>query len=203
MHPGRRPLRRLGTASVLVSTGALLVLSATPAAAAEDECVKGVDPQTTIDNITCQWNNNVEHIKGELDKMQGKDKPKDKPKDLTTGKNEAPKPKPKPKNTKPVAPPAPAGAPAAPSSSRIPAPQTYTDPLPEVASATLPEPKVADAPTTLALPETHLVSPVAAMTPAHSPSTRALWTAAAVSAAAAALMAHFTLLGTHLRRQTP
>ncbi|ROO88475.1 hypothetical protein EDD29_6144 [Actinocorallia herbida] len=197
MHPGRRPPRRLGTASVLVSTGALLVLSAVPAAAAEDECVKGVDPQTTIENITCQWNNNVENIKNELDKAQGKDE-ETKPRDPKPTKGEDDKPKPtKPKSTKPPAAPA-APAPAPVSTYRAPVPQGDPEPLPETASDALPEPQVAEAPQALALPETHLVAPVAVISPAGDPS-RALWTAAATAAATAALMAQFSILGRRLR----
>ncbi|GAB2838798.1 hypothetical protein GCM10022221_42870 [Actinocorallia aurea] len=201
MHPGRRPLRRLGTASVLVSTGALLILTAVPAAAAEEECKKGVDPETTIANITCQWNNNVETIKNEIDKAQGKD-PKDAEEDEPAlGAHSAPdetKPKPKPK--KPKSTPAAPSAPGPAATYRAPAaPQGSTQPLPETPTDTLPEPRVAEAPTALALPETHLVAPISAITPAGDPS-RALWTAAASAAATAALMAQFSILGRRLRR---
>ncbi|MCD0450150.1 hypothetical protein LO762_13240 [Actinocorallia sp. API 0066] len=202
MHPGRRPSRRLGAATVLVSTGALLVLSATPAAADEKGCVKGVDPKTTIENITCQWNNNVEHIKDQLDTLQGKppkEEPKPKP-SPSINKGKAEEPKPKPKKPKPAPP-----APPTPASSRVPLPQSaYTAPLPAPTTPDiLPEPQVAEAPTTtLALPPTHIISPASATTPAGNP-TQALWTAAATAAVTTLVMAHFTILGAHLRRPTP
>ncbi|TDE11534.1 hypothetical protein, partial [Actinomadura sp. 6K520] len=52
-------LRRVGTASAAVSAGALVLVLAAPAqpAAAAEECKKGVDPETTLENWKCNLGN--------------------------------------------------------------------------------------------------------------------------------------------------
>ncbi|NVI85735.1 hypothetical protein [Actinomadura sp. BRA 177] len=52
-------LRRLGSASAAVSAGALVLVLAAPApgAAAAEQCKKGVDPETTIENWKCNLGN--------------------------------------------------------------------------------------------------------------------------------------------------
>ncbi|GAA2730854.1 hypothetical protein [Actinocorallia aurantiaca] len=214
MLPGRTRVRRLSAASLALSAGALMVFGTpAPAAAAEPKkCVKGHDPETSIADIKCQFGNNVETIKKKIDEANGKKddtgaKPKEeKPKEVKGTKNPAKPDKPsKPKS--PVRPPVtPQSIVRTPSNFTVNPPEEFTSKPPrESATDALPEqPQVADAPgqeQALALPETHLVAPVAAHLPLEDGSERAMWAAGGAAAVTAVVMGQFSLIGSRLRRR--
>ena len=221
MLPGRPPVRRLGAASLALSAGVLLVFAApAPTAAAEPKkCVKGHDPQSSIKDIECQFHNNVETIKNKIDEANGKktekpEKPADdsgsKPDEAKGDKGTAKPEKPR----KPRQSTAPrGGTPITPQTS-VRAPSTFTVQPPkdtpaaprESAADALPEqPQVADAPQAetpvLALPETRMVEPVAAVRPLEGDSARAMWAAGASAGITAVVMGQFSLIGARLRRR--
>ncbi|WP_106403611.1 hypothetical protein [Actinocorallia populi] len=219
MLPGRFPVRRLGAASLALSAGVLMVFAApAPTAAAEPrKCVKGHDPQSSMKDIECQFHNNVEAIKNKIDEANGKEteKPADKAESDKSDKGDkgstaANKPKkPKkpakpsgPRNSPPIAPQTSVRAPSGftvqpPKNPGVRPPESVADALPE-------QPQVADAPQAepvLALPETHLVAPVAATRPLEGDSARAMWAAGASAAITAVVMGQFSLIGSRLRRR--
>jgi len=217
MLPGRTRVRRLSAASLALSAGALMVFGTpAPAAAAEPKkCVKGHDPETSIADIKCQFGNNVETIKKKIDEANGKKdgtstKPKEeKPKEVKDTKDPAKPGKPS-KPSKPKSPVKPQVTPQSivrsPSNFTVKPPEDFTTKPPEEsATDALPEqPQVADAPgqeQTLALPETHLVEPVAARLPLEDGSERAVWAAGGAAAVTAVVMGQFSLIGSRLRRR--
>lgn len=201
-------LRRLGTASAAVSAGALVLLLATPAeAAAPETCKKGVDPESTIENWKCNLGNLREAL---------------------TPKSPAPAPKPTPSKTVKPAPektsvkkpgrapakaprepaPAPGGGGDAPSAMtgagglRPYSGQPPTSGLPGV----LPTPEIAADPNayryastgTAAMPQTRLISPVAA---SGRDDGQMLLVAAAAGAAGAVGALNLSVAGRALRRR--
>ena len=215
MLPGRGHVRRLSAASLALSAGALMVFGASAPAAAADpqQCVKGHDPETSIADIKCQFHNNVETIKDKIDEANGTkgdkgdkgDKPSssDKDKNQNKPKNKTVKP-----GQKPRAPVTPQTIVRRPANTPIQVPGDFTvQTAPESATDALPEqPQVADAPQpeqTIALPQTRLVEPVAAIRPLEEGSDRALWAAGGSAAITAVVMAQFSLIGARLRRRAP
>jgi len=216
MLPGRPPVRRLGAASLALSAGALLVFAAPApaAAAAPKKCVKGHDPETSIADIKCQFDNNVEAIKKKLDEINGKNQQQEntdkEPKDIQgTKKPDKSVKKPKPRKTVRNTPAAPQTSVRAPSNFTVQPPRDLAPEAPrESVSDALPEqPQVAEAPTpqssppVLALPETRMVEPVAAAEPIEADTERALWAAGGAAAATAVVMGQFSLIGARLRRR--
>lgn len=211
MLPGRTRVRRLSAASLALSAGALMVFGApaSTAAAEPKKCVKGHDPETSIADIKCQFGNNVETIKKKIDEANGKKddtgaKPKEeKPKDVKGTKDPAKPSKPKSPSTPQITP---QSIVRAPSNFTVKPPEDLTAKPPrESATDALPEqPQVADAPgqeQALALPETHLVEPVAAHLPLDGGSERAMWAAGGAAAVTAVVMGQFSLIGSRLRRR--
>ncbi|SFO80026.1 MULTISPECIES: hypothetical protein [Actinomadura] len=204
-------LRRLGTASAAVSAGALVLLLAAPAeAAAAETCKKGVDPETTIEN----WKCNLGNLREALTPKSPAPTPKP-----TPSKTVRPAPE-KTSVKKPGR--APAKAPRKPSSKPggaggdAPAPMTgagglkpYSGQAPSAASGqpgVLPTPEIAANPNayryastgTAAVPQTRLISPVAA---SGADDGRMLLVAAAAGAAGAVGALNVSVAGRALRRR--
>ncbi|MEO5876235.1 MAG: hypothetical protein ABIS86_24375, partial [Streptosporangiaceae bacterium] len=204
-----RRFRRLGRTSMALSAGTLVLVFGTALPAGAEgvsptrtttvkpkKCAKGIDPQSTIDNIVCQVKNTVDDIKQKIDEnnkprtVAPKEKPADKKKKPVKEKKPAKRP---PQRTLPVQ------APAAPDSTvplyRPESLQKVTG-VPQQVSGILPaQPQVAplqDTPEVLAAPETHLISPVASITPTGDDT--ALWVAGASGLAAGVVMLQFSLL---------
>ncbi|MEU8120799.1 hypothetical protein AB0C21_18985 [Spirillospora sp. NPDC049024] len=201
-------LRRLGTASAAVSAGALVVVLAAPAAEAET-CKKGVDPQSTIENWKCNLGNLREGLT-----------PKPTPTPTPT-KTAKPVPEKSTKKTRTPAK-APAKAPRKPASAPSggqgaasgPAPMTgalkpYKGQAPVTAPGlpgVLPTPEIAADPNaytnasggTAAVPQTRLISPVAA---SGQDNGQMLLVAAAAGAAGAVGALHISVAGRALRRR--
>ena len=211
-------VRRVGTASAAVSAGALVLLLAAPApqAAAAEVCKKGVDPETTIEN----WKCNLGNLREALTPKTPTPAPKP---TKTTKKPAAGKKTPARKKTAKKAPKAPAGKPrkpaAAPSGGGAPAPpaamtgsrvpQPYSENVPSTAPGlpgVLPTPEIAADPNayrdprggTGALPQTRLVSPVAA---SQRDDGRMLLVAAAAGAAGAVGALNLSVASRSLRRR--
>ncbi|GGT79705.1 hypothetical protein GCM10010177_43170 [Actinomadura citrea] len=201
-------LRRLGTASAAVSAGALVLVLAAPAAeAAAETCKKGVDPESTVENWKCNLGNLREAI---------------------TPKSPTPAPPPKTvkpvpeKSTKKTRTPAkapakaPRKAPSAPGGGRAtaggPAPMTgpgglkpYSGQTPATAAGlpgVLPTPEIAADPNapggTAAMPQTRLISPVAA---SGQDNGQMMLVAAAAGAAGAVGALNMSVAGRALRRR--
>ncbi|WP_433461468.1 hypothetical protein [Spirillospora sp. CA-128828] len=202
-------LRRLGTASAAVSAGALVLVLAAPAADAAETCKKGVDPESTIEN----WKCNLGNLRDALTPKSPAPKP-------TPPKTAKPKPE-KPSAKKPHK--APAKAPRKPSSSpgrgraaSPSGPSTMTGPggfepysgqtpstapgvpgvLPEIAA----DPNAYRYPAgrTAAMPQTRLISPVAA---SGRDDGQMLLVAAAAGAAGAVGSLNISVAGRALRRR--
>ncbi|TDD65119.1 hypothetical protein E1293_40655 [Actinomadura darangshiensis] len=203
-------LRRLGTASAAVSAGALVLVLAAPAAeAAAETCKKGVDPETTVENWKCNLGNLREALT-----------PKSPTPAPTESKTAKPAPE-KPAKKKPAAKapaksarkPAPSGGQAVPSG-----PSTMTDaqglrpysgqapPSTSGLPGVLPTPEIAAQPNayrygtggTAAMPQTRLISPVAAT---GRDDGRLLLVAAAAGAAGAVGALNISVAGRALRRR--
>ncbi|MFG2019762.1 hypothetical protein [Actinomadura geliboluensis] len=212
-------LRRLGSASAAVSAGALvLVLAAPPAdAAAAQECKKGTDPESTIENWKCNLGNLREALTPKTPtptpaptKTTAKPAPKKTTSQSTkksTGKKTAAKPR------RPAAPPS--GARAADPSG--PSPMTggaglrpYNGQVPAAGlPGVLPTPEIAADPSayrtgaggTAPMPQTRLISPVAAGSGAGQDNRQLLLVAAAAGAAGAAGALNLSAAGRVLRRR--
>jgi hypothetical protein len=214
-------LRRLGTASAAFSAGALvLMLAAPPAgAAAAQECKKGTDPESTIENWKCNLGNLREALTPKTPtptptptptKTTAKPAPKkttaQSGKKTTGGKAKA-------KPRRPAAPPS-GGRAADPSG---PAPMTggaglrpYNGEVPRAGlPGVLPTPEIAADPSayrtgaggTAALPQTRLISPVAAGSGTGQDDGRLLLVAAAAGAAGAAGALNLSVAGRALRHR--
>ncbi|MEU5995747.1 hypothetical protein ABZ806_42795 [Spirillospora sp. NPDC047418] len=213
----RQRVRRLGTASAAVSAGALvLVLAAPPAEAAAEECKKGVDPQTTIENWKCNLGNLREALTPKTPTPAPTPTPKPTPKKTaakttkkttksTPGKKAAKAPR------RPQVPAA--GTGRAPSG---PAPMTdagglkpYAGQAPSAATGlpgVLPTPEIAADPSayrdaaggTAAMPQTRLISPVAA---SGRDNGQLLLVAAAAGAAGAVGALNISVAGRAVRRR--
>lgn len=203
-------LRRLGTASAAVSAGALVLVLAAPAAEAAETCKKGVDPESTVENWKCNLGNLRESLT---------------PKSPTPAPAPSRTVKPE-KSTKKTRTPAraPAKAPrktsSAPSGGRGaasgPAPMTgpgglkpYSGQAPATAAGlpgVLPTPEIAADPNayrnvsggTAAMPQTRLISPVAATGQDNG---QTLLVAAAAGAAGAVGALNLSVAGRALRRR--
>jgi hypothetical protein len=205
-------LRRLGTASAAVSAGALVVVLAAPAAEAET-CKKGVDPQSTIENWKCNLGNLREGLTPKPAPTPAPTPPKTaKPvPEKSTKKTRTPAKAPAKAPRKP--PSAPSGGQAAGSG---PAPMTgpgglkpYKGRAPVTAPGlpgVLPTPEIAADPNayanasgaTAAMPQTRLISPVAA---SGQDNGQLLLVAAAAGAAGAVGALHISVAGRALRRR--
>ncbi|MEO3824510.1 hypothetical protein [Actinomadura sp. B10D3] len=203
-------LRRLGTASAAVSAGALVLLLSTPAeAAAAETCKKGVDPESTIEN----WKCNLGNLREALTPKSPTPTPKP-----TPSKTVRPAPE-KTSVKKPGK--APAKAPRKPSpkprgGGDAPVPMTgaeglrpYSGQAPPAQSGlpgVLPTPEIAANPNayryastgTAAVPQTRLISPVAA---SGADDGRMLLVAAAAGAAGAVGALNVSVAGRALRRR--
>lgn len=206
-------LRRLGTTSAAVSAGALVLVLAAPAAEASAEtCRKGVDPESTVENWKCNLGNLREALTPKT--------PAPTPAPTRTVKT-APE-----KTTKKTRTPAkaPAKAPrrtsSAPSGGRAaapgPAPMTgpgglrpYSGQTPATAAGlpgVLPTPEIAADPNayrnasggTAAMPQTRLISPVAATGQDNG---QMMLVAAAAGAAGAVGALNISVAGRALRRR--
>ncbi|MFB4310066.1 hypothetical protein [Actinomadura sp. GTD37] len=203
-------LRRLGSASAAVSAGALVLVLAAPAAdaAAADTCKKGVDPESTVENWKCNLGNLREALTPKS--------PTPTPAPKKTTENTT-------KKTRKTPVKAPAKAPRDPAASTGggagaasgPAPMTggeglkpYAGGAPTTASGlpgVLPTPEIAADPNayrnasgTAAMPQTRLISPVAASgTDDH----QLLLVAAAAGAAGAVGALNLSVAGRALRRR--
>ncbi|WP_030167747.1 hypothetical protein [Spirillospora albida] len=209
---GRR-LVRLGSAGTAVSAGALVLLIAgAPAADAAQECKKGTDPASTLENWKCQLDN----IRKELEPKPaptptpkpnpGPTKPADDGESRTDPVKEKPKPKPKPvtgggSGGGGALPPA--SGPSAMSGPEGLRP--YSGATPSTAPGlpgVLPTPEVAGpnaAPASgggAVVPQTRLIAPVAATRHENG---EMLWVAAAAAAAGAVGALHLSVLGRRVR----
>ncbi|TDC89040.1 hypothetical protein [Actinomadura sp. 7K507] len=207
-------VRRVGTASAVVSAGALVLLLAAPAsqAAAAEVCKKGVDPETTIENWKCNLGNMREALTPKTPTPTPKPTQSKTTKKTTTGKKPANKtPKaPARKPRKPASAPSGGGAPAPPATmtgSRI--PQPYSEDAPPATSGlpgVLPTPEIAADPNayqnphadTVAMPQTRLISPVAA---SQQDDGQMLLVAAAAATAGAVGALNISVVGRALRRR--
>ncbi|XRQ15573.1 hypothetical protein ACN3XK_33235 [Actinomadura welshii] len=211
-------LRRVGTASAAVSAGALVLVLAAPAqpAAAEEVCKKGVDPETTIENWKCNLGNLREALTPKT--------PTPTPEPTKTTRKPAKKAAP---SKKKAAPSRTAKAPAAKPRKRSPAPrvQAPTGDAPAPMSApgraranpgttppapglpgVLPTPEIAADPnayqnlqaSTVAMPQTRLVSPAATT---RDDNGRMLLIAAAAGVAGAVGALNLSVAGRTLRRR--
>ncbi|MEU8308277.1 hypothetical protein AB0C84_32420 [Actinomadura sp. NPDC048955] len=205
-------LRRLGTASAAVSAGALVLVLAAPAAeAAAETCKKGVDPESTVENWKCNLGNLREAIT-----------PKSPTPAPAPSKTVKPVPERTSKKTRtPAKAPAkaPRGPASAPSGGRAapgPAPMTgpgglkpYSGQAPATAAGlpgVLPTPEIAADPNayrnasagTAAMPQTRLISPVAAT---GQDDGQMVLVAAAAGAAGAVGALNVSVAGRALRRR--
>ena len=213
----RQRIRRIGSASAAVSAGALVLVLAAPASgAAAEECKKGVDPETTIENWKCNLGNLREALTPKSPTPTPTPTPKPTPKKTsqnTTTKTTKKAPAAPAKATrKPAAAPSGGGA-AAPSG---PAPMTdakglkpYSGEAPSAAPGlpgVLPTPEIAADPNayrdaaggTAAMPQTRLISPVAA---GGRDDRQLLLVAAAAGAAGAVGALNLSVAGRALRRR--
>jgi hypothetical protein len=199
-HQGR--FRRFGQVTTVVSatTIALVVLGG-PSAYAEGQCKKGTDPKTTLENWKCQWDG--------LWKPKKPATPPKKP--ATPAKPNKPNKPAKPKAKALKAPPARRGGASTPAIPQVPAGSTSTasrpgglqpynpNSAPELPGL-LPAPQVAGDATaydrSAPLPETHLISPVAATQPAGK---QMLWVAIAAATAGAVGTMNLTVLSRRRR----
>ncbi|WP_155884900.1 hypothetical protein [Actinomadura flavalba] len=211
--PQQRRFRRLGTATAVPAGVVALVFLGAPSAqaAAPAECKKGTDPASTIDNWKCQWKNFEEGLK-----------PKPSPTPKPPVKKPVAKPAKPPKKAPAKAPKSrPVAKPKAPSAQvptgTIPAPQpppsggvttmsrTVAQPYtPTPGTGILPAPQVATDPNTLpdataTVPQTRLISQVAAAEPANG---EMLWVATAAAAAGAVGALQLMVIGRATRRRT-
>ncbi|MEU9842072.1 hypothetical protein AB0C69_22910 [Actinomadura sp. NPDC048032] len=202
-------LRRLGTASAAVSAGALVLVLAAPAAeAAAETCKKGVDPESTVENWKCNLGNLREALT-----------PKTPAPTPAPTKSLKPVPEKTTKKTRtPAKAPAkaPRKAPSAPSGGRgaVPGPAPMTGPgglkpysgqAPATAAGlpgVLPTPEIAADPYaaggTAAMPQTRLISPVAATGQDNG---QMMLIAAAAGAAGAVGALNVSVAGRALRRR--
>ncbi|MFA1547214.1 hypothetical protein [Actinomadura chokoriensis] len=203
-------LRRLGSASAAVSVGALVLVLAAPAAGAAETCKEGVDPESTIEN----WKCNLGNLREALTPKSPTPTPTPTPK--RTGQNDTKK------TTKPSAGGSPAKAPSRPATSPSggqgagAGPSTMTGgeglkPFSGGAAAAglpgiLPTPEIAADPNayrnasggTAAMPQTRLISPVAASGAGND---QMLVVAAAAGAAGAVGALNVSVAGRALRRR--
>ncbi|WP_149258238.1 hypothetical protein [Actinomadura sp. K4S16] len=202
-------LRRLGTASAAVSAGALVVVLSAPAAEAET-CKKGVDPQSTIENWKCNLGNLREGLTPKPTPTPTPSKTAKPVPEKSTKKTRTPAKAPV-KARKPAS--APSGGQGAASG---PAPMTgpgglkpYKGQAPVTAPGlpgVLPTPEIAADPNayanasggTAAVPQTRLISPVAA---SGQDNGQMLLVAAAAGAAGAVGALHISVAGRALRRR--
>jgi outer membrane biosynthesis protein TonB len=215
----RQRVRRLGTASAAVSAGALVLVLAAPAAdAAAEECKKGVDPQTTIEN----WKCNLGNLREALTPKSPTPTPEPEPTPSKTTKRHPektteskPRKAPAKKTTRKHAPAPRGGHAAAPPAPSGPSTMTDTEGLKPYAGKApstapglpgiLPTPEIAADPNayqnpsggTAALPRTRLVSPVAA----SGNDDQMLLVAAAAGAAGAVAALNLSVAGRALRRR--
>jgi len=202
-------LRRLGSASAAVSAGALVLVLAAPAANAAETCKKGVDPESTIEN----WKCNLGNLREALTPESPTPTPTPTPKKTTQNTT---------KKTTRNTPTAPAKAPrrpaSAPSGGQGPGPSAmtggaglkpYTGGAPSAASGlpgVLPTPEIAADPNayrnasggTAAMPQTRLISPVAA---SGTGDDQMLLVAAAAGAAGAVGALNISVAGRAMRRR--
>lgn len=193
-------LRRVGTASAAVSAGALVLFLSAPAAGAAEVCKKGVDPETTIENWKCNLGNIREALTPKTPTPTPTPKPtqtKAAPPKTTPSKSSGTRTSKAPaaKTRKPSSAPSGGGAavpPATMTDSTVSRPLAQKPPsnapgLPGV----LPTPEIAADPNayqnppagTVAMPQTRLISPVAA---SQQDNGQLLLVAAAAGAAGAA-----------------
>ncbi|MFG2090035.1 MULTISPECIES: hypothetical protein [unclassified Spirillospora] len=209
-------LRRVGTASAAVSAGALVLLLSAPAAEAAEVCKKGVDPETTIENWKCNLGNIREALTPKTPTPTPEPTPsKTAPKKTTSSKSSGNKTSKAPakKTRKPSSAPSGGGAAAPPP---VMTDSTVSRPLTEKAPSTatglpgvLPTPEIAADPNahrqnppagTAAMPQTRLISPVAA---SQQDNGQLLLVAAAAGAAGAAGALNLSVAGrTRRRRRT-
>ncbi|SNR82934.1 hypothetical protein [Actinomadura mexicana] len=206
-------LRRLGTASAAVSAGALVLVLAAPAAEASAEtCKKGVDPESTVENWKCNLGNLREALT-----------PKSPTPAPAPSKTVKPVPEKSTRKTRtPARAPAkaPRGTSSAPSGGGVagsgPAPMTgpgglkpYSGQAPTSAAGlpgVLPTPEIASDPNayrnvsggTAAMPQTRLISPVAATGQDNG---QMMLVAAAAGAAGAVGALNVSVAGRALRRR--
>lgn len=205
-------LRRLGSASAAVSAGVLVLVLAAPAAEAAETCRKGVDPGSTVEN----WKCNLGNLRDALTPKSPAPAPKPTPR--KTSEHKTKKTTQRPVRAPAKAPRTPSGLPggvrgAAPSG---PAPMTGGDGLRPYSGAApagapglpgvLPTPEIAAGPNayqnspggTAALPQTHLISPVAG---SGEDNRQMLLVAAAAGAAGAVGALNLSVAGRALRRR--
>ena len=211
-------LRRVGTASAAASAGALVLVLAAPAqtAAAAEECKKGVDPETTIENWKCNLRNLQEALtpksptptptpKPTQSKAPQKTTAPSKPSKKSsskTGKVQAKKPR------RVAARPSGGQAPPPPSTMTAPGTvRTYSRPVPSATPdlpGVLPTPEIAADPgayhqvNTVAMPQTRLISPAAT---AQDNSGQLLLVAAAAGVAGAVGALNLRVAARALRRR--
>ncbi|MGP4028616.1 hypothetical protein [Actinomadura sp. 3N407] len=208
-------LRRVGTASAAVSAGALVLLLSAPAAEAApaEVCKKGVDPETTIEDWKCNLGNIREALTPKTPTPTPKPtQSKTVQKKTTPSKSSGNRTSTAPakKTRKPSS--APGGGAAAPPATMTDSQglRPYTDKPPSTAPGlpgVLPTPEIAADPNayrnlpagTVAMPQTRLVSPVAASQPDDS--RHLLLVAAAAGAAGAAGALNLSVAGRTLRRR--
>ncbi|NKZ09187.1 hypothetical protein [Actinomadura latina] len=207
----RQRLRRIGSASAAVSAGALVLVLAAPAAdaAAAETCKKGVDPESTIEN----WKCNLGNLREALTPKSPTPTPTPTPKKTSANKTK--------KTTKSTPGKAPATAPRSPSvggggaaAPSGPAPMSdvkglkpYSGEAPSAGlPGVLPTPEIAADPNayrnpsggTAAMPQTRLISPVAA---GGRDDGQLLLVAAAAGAAGAVGALNLSVAGRAFRRR--
>lgn len=211
----RQRVRRLGTASAAVSAGALVLVLAAPAStAAAEECKKGVDPETTIENWKCNLGNLREALTPKTPAPAPTPTPTPKKTAAKTTKKTAKSTPTKKAAKAPRKPSAPVAGGAAGASG--PAPMTdagglkpYSGQAPSAATGlpgVLPTPEIAADPNayrntaggTAAMPQTRLISPVAA---SGQDNGQLLLVAAAAGAAGAVGALNISVAGRALRRR--
>ncbi|NDU75876.1 hypothetical protein GWI34_25090 [Actinomadura sp. DSM 109109] len=206
-------LRRLGTASAAVSAGALVLVLSAPAAGAAETCKKGVDPESTVENWKCNLGNLREALTPKTPTPTPAPSRTVKPVPEKTSKKTR-EPAKAPAKAPRQARSAPGGGRAAGSSG--PAPMTgpgglrpYSGQAPATGSAlpgVLPTPEIAADPNayrnaaggTAAMPQTRLISPVAA---SGRDDGQMLLVAAAAGAAGAVGALNISVAGRALRRR--
>ncbi|MFA1537386.1 hypothetical protein [Actinomadura monticuli] len=199
-------LRRLGSASAAVSVGALVLVLAAPAADAAETCKKGVDPESTIEN----WKCNLGNLREALTPPSPTPTPTPTPKKTTQNTT-----KKTTQNTRTAPAKAPRRPASAPSGGQGTGPSAmtggaglkpYTGGAPSAASGlpgVLPTPEIAADPNayrnaSAAMPQTRLISPVAA---SGSGGDQMLLVAAAAGAAGAVGALNISVAGRALRRR--